>query len=635
MKNYLKPISMTFMATVLCVSTAQAQFLDIFNPKKVKEKIGNTLNPGRQQTRPTQNNQYNPPANQPALKQYGAAIPAPAVLNQAVARLISQNPNRIGNTAIDIKNVRALYALRGNKAIWTNEEGLSNMGKALQDLLTNLSTLHGLEPQYYLTNDVKERFVGGDWNSVAELDLLLTQGYMLFVKDMSTGRINPRDPSQGLQDIELKKNEAPSLAYLNSITKNANPDELFAGVANTAPQVQGYTLLVESLAKINDGIKMGGWYGLDKNIVLRPGQSHPNVVGLRQRLVDFGYLPYDQRANMSQSYDSSMVEAMSRFQQYNFLKADGVVGPAAYGAIDQPVQKRISQIRANLEKWRLYPRKTPDRFILIDMGRQQLDVMDGGQLMMRMNVVVGAELTGTPSMLDKVTSIVLAPYWTSPNSIVVKETIPQFGSSPADNLAASNVEIVSGKRILTDSEINSINWGQYTMQKPPPYLFRQKRGERNALGMVKFNLTNDHSIYLHDTNAKNKFNEIVRYFSHGCIRLEKPFLLAAYLKDPESVSGIYGRTLHERLANVEASLEYSAGSLLADAQMKAQFEQGLEAKADPVSPVSVYIFGTTTVNYLDGEIGFGQDIYKQDERIIKALDQMANSDSALKALGNQ
>lgn len=625
MKNYLKPISMTFMATVLCVSTAQAGFLG-----KVGEKVGEALNPGKQQQNLPQ--QAIPADNRPAFKDYGPTLAAPTVLNEIIKRLVSQNFNRIGNTAIDIKKVKELYSLRGNRAVWTNESGLSNMGKALVDILNKLSLMHGLEPQYYLTSDVEERFIGGDWNSMAELDILLTQGYMLFVSDMSTGRINPRDPSQGLNDIELKKADAPSVQYLNSIINEAKPKVMFDGIVAKTPKVKGYELLIESLAKIYEGIQAGGWAALEKNVSLRPGQSHYNVIGIRQRLVDFGYLPWDDRSSRSEIYDSQIAEAMSRFQQYNFLSADGVIGPATYAAIDQPIQKRISQIRANLEKWRLYPRQTPQRFILVDMGRQQLDVMDQGILMMRMNVVVGAELSGTPSMLDKVTSIVLAPYWTSPNSIVVKETIPKFSSSPADDLRRSNVEIVLKDRVLSDNEINGINWKQYTMQRPPPYSFRQKRGEQNALGMVKFTLNNGHSIYLHDTNNKEKFNEIVRYFSHGCIRLEKPLLLAAYLKNPDSVRGVHDKNLYTHLSKVEEALKYSADDLLAEAQMKATFEQGLPAKEDPVPAMPVYIFGTTTVNYLHGEIGFGQDIYKQDERIIKALDQMTNASSALNAI---
>lgn len=599
MKNYLKPISLTFMASVICVSSAHAGLFDKLDPRNIGKKISETLRPEKKTSTGNKNNSQSTAHDR--IKDYGAAVPASATLNTALAKALGTSRGQIGQTAINLKNLQAFYTLNGNRAVWTNDSGLSNMGLALQDLLLNMSVLHGFEPQYYLTKDVEERMIGGDWNSVAELEILLTQGYMLFVKDMTTGRINPRDASQGLQDIEMKKNAAPSVSTLHSIT--TNPKNLFNGVADLAPRAIGYSSLVESLAKLNDAKMDGGWrsFSADKAAV-KPGAAHANVVAVRQRLVDLGYLPLEYRNSNNPTLDQGTVRGLVKYQQQHFLTADGIIGNGTYNSMNYSLDQAIVRVRANLEKWRLMPRNFPARYLFVDMGRQELDIMENNQLVDRMKVVVGKDLNGTPTMTDQVTNIILSPYWHPPKSIIIKEIIPAMANDSA-YLARTNMRIL---RNGADVEPSSINWSQYTMENPPPFLFRQETGPANSLGLVKFDLTNRHSIYLHDTNNKTAFNKNVRYLSHGCIRLERPFDLAAYLLRDQ---GHTAMDLQARAASGE-----------------------LKAEKVAVTPTPVYIFGTTVVNYADGSLAIGPDIYGQDDRITKALDQMARPASAAAAM---
>lgn len=66
-----------------------------------------------------------------------------------------------------------------------------------------------------------------------------------------------------------------------------------------------------------------------------------------------------------------------------------------------------------------------------------------------------------------------------------------------------------------------------------PYRVIQNSGEWNALGKVKISIPNDKYVFLHDTNAPELFNEEVRTFSHGCIRLQNPVKLAEYVLNEE------------------------------------------------------------------------------------------------------
>ncbi|MDN3711318.1 L,D-transpeptidase family protein [Paracoccus cavernae] len=51
---------------------------------------------------------------------------------------------------------------------------------------------------------------------------------------------------------------------------------------------------------------------------------------------------------------------------------------------------------------------------------------------------------------------------------------------------------------------------------------------------MKFIFPNPWNIYLHDTPTKHLFNNASRAYSHGCIRIGKPFDLAYELLRPQT-----------------------------------------------------------------------------------------------------
>ena len=68
-----------------------------------------------------------------------------------------------------------------------------------------------------------------------------------------------------------------------------------------------------------------------------------------------------------------------------------------------------------------------------------------------------------------------------------------------------------------------VDWYQSDIRN---YNIYQPPGPGNVLGVVKFLFPNKHAVYLHDTPSKNLFNEKVRAFSHGCMRVRNPVRLA-------------------------------------------------------------------------------------------------------------
>ena len=146
-------------------------------------------------------------------------------------------------------------------------------------------------------------------------------------------------------------------------------------------------------------------------------------------------------------------------------------------------------------------------------------------LILKMRTVVGRKLNPTPTIASYITNIVTFPHWNVPHSIAVKEILPKIQKNE-NYLEQNNYDVVNGKgKVIDDSELN---WKNYT-ENNFPYFFRQATGPRNSLGVLKFNLQNPFSIFLHSTSWQGAFAKDYRFLSHGCIRLEKPFDLAKEL----------------------------------------------------------------------------------------------------------
>ncbi|MEI7675391.1 MAG: L,D-transpeptidase family protein [Bacteroidales bacterium] len=164
----------------------------------------------------------------------------------------------------------------------------------------------------------------------------------------------------------------------------------------------------------------------------------------------------------------------------------------------------------------------PSEYIVVNIPEAEARYYRADKLQLKMRTVVGKKSKPTPTIASYITSIVTFPYWNVPYLIGVKEILPKVQKD--DNyLEQNNFEVVDAKgNVIDDSDLN---WGKYD-EKSFPYFFRQSTGAKNSLGVLKFNLQNPFSIFLHSTSWQGVFAKENRFLSHGCIRLEKPFDLA-------------------------------------------------------------------------------------------------------------
>jgi murein L,D-transpeptidase YcbB/YkuD len=184
------------------------------------------------------------------------------------------------------------------------------------------------------------------------------------------------------------------------------------------------------------------------------------------------------------------------------------------------------QIRMNMERWRWVPRDLGERHILVNVPAYVLQVMERDRPVLSMRVIVGDPKHQTPLFSDEMTYIVFSPYWNIPPDILREETLPRVARDP-DFLRRNNIEIVGTSGGDEEIDPKSIDWDDESATEG--LRFRQRPGDDNALGLVKFVFPNHFSVYLHDTPNDRLFFKEKRCLSHGCIRIEDPIAMAKYV----------------------------------------------------------------------------------------------------------
>jgi murein L,D-transpeptidase YcbB/YkuD len=141
----------------------------------------------------------------------------------------------------------------------------------------------------------------------------------------------------------------------------------------------------------------------------------------------------------------------------------------------------------------------------------------------KLRVIVGDKKHPTPIFNQKISYIVLNPYWKVPEGIVRREIVPNMIKNP-NYLRKQGIQAHrtwnENSRIIN---VSNLYWEDYRSGgKKFPYRLMQPPGPRNALGKIKFKFPNRFAVYLHDTPTRHLFKKTVRAFSHGCVRLSKP-----------------------------------------------------------------------------------------------------------------
>ena len=195
-------------------------------------------------------------------------------------------------------------------------------------------------------------------------------------------------------------------------------------------------------------------------------------------------------------------------------------------------QKQQLTISLNFYRW--IHHFNFQKYIVVNIASATLRYYEYDSMKLRMKVVVGKPSTKTPRFATYCNQVILYPYWNVPASIALNELLPKFKNNPGQ-VDELSMQLIDGRGNIIDH--HKLNWRNYN-KSYFPFRIRQSTGCDNSLGVMKFNLTSPLGVYLHDTNNQVAFMSGLRYYSHGCIRVEEPIELANYLL-PKKVDSIF------------------------------------------------------------------------------------------------
>lgn len=431
-----------------------------------------------------------------------------------------------GRPVLDVTALYEFYRPRGFALAWSDAAGPTRNADDLLRVL-RAAAAEGLSPADYHLAAVEAAWAvqpGLRPGALprAQLDLLLSDAFLRYSRHVQLGSVSPSeaDPDWHILDFPPADDEAIALLAGAVEVQAVGPV-----LAVLPPPHAGYQQLRQALARYLALAEQGGWPTVPASPQLVPGMHHRHVARLRRRLELEGDLP---PGSASSGYDAELQAAVIRFQERHGLTADGKVGPRTLAALNVPVQERVAQIRYNLERWRWLPRHLGERYILVDTGRHTLTLFDQGASVLQMRVIAGSADEATPSFTGQLTHAILNPYWNVPPRIAGEKLLPQLQRDPR-LLAARGIRVFSDwSGTGTELDPASVDWSAIS-PVAFPYLLRQDPGPYNSLGRLKFQISNPFDIFLHDTPERALFNQPVRPFSAGCIRLEQPVILAQHL----------------------------------------------------------------------------------------------------------
>jgi murein L,D-transpeptidase YcbB/YkuD len=313
--------------------------------------------------------------------------------------------------------------------------------------------------------------------------------------------------------------------------------------------------------------------------LLKKGMRSPRVAEVKKRLAFLGYLE-GQSGTADDLFDVKLQQAVARYQERHGLKADGIVGPSTLQELSTPVEERVRQLMVNMERMRWSNSGRGDRYLIVNIARFELEVVERGNVILSMKVVVGKPFLNTPVFRGRMTYLVLNPVWNVPDSIAKKEVLRQVKKDPA-YLGKENITVLRGWGD-NEKEIDpgTVRWKSITPQNLY-FRFRQEPGPN------RFN------VYLHDTPARYLFEKDVRAFSHGCIRIEHPLELAEYV--------------------LQGDPRWTKESIMA------AIEEGSTQEVRLPRPLDVYIVYVTAWVDEDGSVEFRDDLYGRDADLYEAL----------------
>lgn len=458
--------------------------------------------------------------------------------------------------------INELYKKHDYHYIWYDRDGIIEFAEALYDKVNQIKS-EGVQSQIPYKQQISDLFYEAKEKGTPDLssELLISSMYFFYAKNVLQG-IDPKESRE--TGWYLPREKVSYVSYLDTLMKDPNLLK-----KNDSELLPLYYNLKKGLQKYNEIEEKGGWGTIEMEAgvkSLKPGDSSKTIAEIRKRLFISGDLSKDSGKS---EFDDELLQGVMNYKKRNAREMDKFITPDLIKHLNVPVEDRIKSIVVNMERcrWISTDLTKGGEYIAVNIPSYRMRYYKDDKIRLESNVVVGKEMNKTVVFSGQMSYLVFSPYWNIPKSIIEKEIKPGMAKDK-NYLANHNMEWNNGR-------------------------VRQKPGDKNSLGLVKFMFPNSNNIYLHDSPAKSLFNKESRALSHGCVRVEKARDLA--------------------VAILEKDKNWTPQKI--DKAMHAGKEKSYTLK----KKIPVYIAYFTAFADENGIVSFFDDVYNRDSRLASSL----------------
>ena len=486
--------------------------------------------------------------------------------------------------------VNGFYASNEFKNVWSKKEKWQPLADSLFEFVKN-AELYGLFPKDYqptklnnikhqLDTDSLKRMDAVIWSKA---DMLLTDACLHIIKDLKYGRLS--NDSGALSSDSTKMSKSIVEMQKNLLSQKSLTD-FFSSIE---PKRKEYAELKKGIKRFIDSMDRHTY-----TYVIYPYKKDDEkdsvffIKTLQKRLSESKCISFTNKLPDSTQLDSSI----RKYQKLKSIKPDGKVSATLIKTLNTSDVEKFKRIAITLDRYKKLPDSMPQRYIWVNLPGFYMQVWDTDTLALESKIICGKPATPTPLLTSVITDMITYPTWTVPTSIIAKQYLPKLKNNP-NYLARLGLKLIDSKgQSISGSDVN---WGKYS--KGIPYKVVQASGDRNALGVMKFNFDNPYAVYMHDTNERWLFKNSSRANSHGCVRVQEWEKLARYFTFIDSLNLRAGDTLRYTFDSVKTLLS-----------------EKMNRRLPVKTPVHVYFIYYSCVGK-DGKIKFYDDIYGDDKAL--------------------
>lgn len=501
------------------------------------------------------------------------------------------------------------------------------------------SVEHGLDPEQYHLSLISADFYRSINDTLNKTDrikllsgseLMLADGLVKYAWQMRYGVVNPKVLFPNSYYLPVPDSSKRDLF------EPLRKDNIVQYLYNIQPKSKNYKRLQAELERFR-AYKNLAWAVIPAvNKKIEPGDNYPDTKLIADRLIELGLLDTSKvRINDLTVYDSLLLEPVKKFQRLNGLNDDGVIGKGTVEKLNITPEEYIKKIKINLERLRWIDYSDSSRYIAVNIPDFRLRAFENKKELFNMKVCTGRKRPAnferrlevykktkriwdrpddweTPCMFGEISNLILNPTWTVPKNIIREEILAGIRKDP-EYLLDKNFKVYKDGAEINYTDVDTKELAGSNI----PYTIVQDPGAGNALGKIKFMFKNPFGIYLHDTPSRAPFSYSNRAVSHGCIRVEKPLMVADYLLKNNSIWNLDYLKIEIGQPVSDKSKISGYYKIRSELRKNRSIGKTTEVVLDKKIPLFVD-YHTAWVDD-NGEINFRDDVYGQDKVLMGYL----------------